>query len=73
MFPIKRTKDNDDILMELIRSEGNFLELGYKGDDRDDEAVNKPFHQFYITETEFGDNADNLCKVSQNSIKIYDN
>jgi hypothetical protein len=44
MFPIKRTKDNDFILMELLRSEGNFLEIGYKGSDRDDEAASKPFH-----------------------------
>ena len=34
------------------------------------EAV--PFHQFYITSNEFGDNKDSFAQISEKDIKIYD-
>ena len=54
--------------MKLVTTEGNYRELDYEEMEND----TTPFHSFYITSEEFGENKDSYAEISDKQIMIYD-
>ena len=54
--------------MRLVNTEGNYKELDYEKLEND----STPFHSFYITSDDFGENKDSYAEISENQIMIYD-
>ena len=71
MFPYIKERDEETKVikqMRLVCTQGSYRELDYEELDND----STPFHQFYITSEEFGDNIDSYAEISDKQIMIYD-
>ena len=63
MFPYIKERDEETKVikqMRLVCTQGSYRELDYEELDND----STPFHQFYITSEEFGDNIDSYAEIS---------
>ena len=72
MFPLLKLKDEKGRLFKVDVIKENGVTIEMDEDDAKHDTNAKPFHQFYLTNEEFGDNMDNYCQVSKNTVEIFD-